>query len=244
MQNQKLNDNSSVLCDEHGVMSCLDSFNDEDTFRIELVDVSRDSRCTANLVGRKGNECLFFCLKSNVDSILTKLNKGDTLKIRASKRLEAGVIIAFYGVVQAHISEPFKLLLVKFPSKLTEVKIRKHVRHKANISSVLLFLNNKKPINCVIADISLGGCRIHFPSSSIDFYANEKVVVQVQIAQGFEPSLIEATVINKKLVDGETILGIEFMQETDDISAYIQCLEEVASLREADEKQYAMEIGK
>ena len=235
MQNRILNENYSDVCDEHAVISCLESFNDEDTFRIELVDVLKTIRCTANLVGRKGNECLFFCLKSNIDSILTKFNKGDVLKIRTSKCLESRAIVAFHSVVQTHISEPFKLLLVKFPSKLTEVKIRKHVRYKTNMSSELLFLNNKKSINCVIADISYGGCRVHSPSSSIDYYANENVVVEVQIAQGFEPSLIEATVINKRLVDGETILGLEFVQVTDEISAYIQCLEEVASLGESSE---------
>lgn len=222
MLNRKWNEKSTVVYEEDVVMSCLDSFSDEDAFSIELADVLKTNRFTANLVGRKGKECLFFCIKNNAESLLTKFNKGDILKIRASTKGSLEKIIAFESVVKLLLKEPFKLLLVRFPIRLVEMNLRKDMRYKAHMPSTLFFSNLDQSIDCIINDISLSGCNATLRNNKLVFSPNQRVVLNIYTNNEFSIMFLEGVIVNKKLVGHEISLGIKFFEGSGDLNEYIQ----------------------
>jgi pSer/pThr/pTyr-binding forkhead associated (FHA) protein/c-di-GMP-binding flagellar brake protein YcgR len=90
-----------------------------------------------------------------------QLTPEDTCKVRFSYDSK---VFTFETKILKNEDFPSPRLYLKYPEKISYVAYRKHTRYRTNLRAIVRKSIKDKPILCKVVDISLGGCKVSFPS--------------------------------------------------------------------------------
>lgn len=188
-------------------------------------------RCYMELVGMVSGShmILRFCGKSPVPNF--KVESGMAVACRLIMEDGFGECMGFRSQVLTVVSQPSKLVFVKFPERLEHKPLRSHMRAPMDLMAKLCLgeksiENNQWQTYGYIKDISLGGCRFQFSVEGRNIKVNNvDVVLCVDLPNVDKQFELNGLVQNSKVRQSEISLGIEFATDKNKIQ---QVLSQIA----------------
>ena len=145
-----------------------------------------------------------------------------------------GSVHSFFAEVEGHATRPTFLLFVSYPDRLTILDIREHNRVACTLPCVLH--NPQGAISGMIADLSMGGCRVIIPRTGNpnikDVVAGVALVLTTSLNPTCTPVPVTATVRSAEFAGPCLSCGMVFTNTPefmDDLGNYLQLLKNVSS---------------
>lgn len=191
----------------------------------------RAERCYMELVGMvSGSHMIFrFCGKSPAANV--KAEAGMAVACRLIMEEGYGECLGFRSQVLSVVSQPSKLVFIKFPERLEHKPLRTHSREPMDLMAKL-FLQEKtanpgQQWNTFgyIKDISLGGCRFQFSVEGNNITVNNvDVTLCVELPNVNKQFTINGLVQNSRVRQQQISLGIEFATDKSQIQQVLSAI--------------------
>ena len=145
-----------------------------------------------------------------------------------------GSVHSFFAEVEGHATRPAFLLFASYPDRLTILDIREHNRVACTLPCVMH--SPQGIINGMIADLSIGGCRMVIPRTGNpnvkEVVAGATLVLTTSLNPAGSPVPVTATVRSVEPVGPCLSCGMVFSNTPEfvvDLGNYLQLLKDVSS---------------
>jgi len=223
-------DSSQFLVDQPQIKNKLRCLPWGSLIEVQFL-LRKAERCYMELVGMVSGShmILRFCGKSPSPNF--KVESGMAVACRLIMEDGFGECMGFRSQVLSVVSQPSKLVFIKFPERLEHKPLRSHCRAPMDLMAKLSLTDKTKVDNQwqtygYIKDISLGGCRFQFSVEGRNIKVNNvDVTLCVDLPNVAKQYEICGLVQNSKVKHNEISLGIEFATEKSEIQ---QVLSQIA----------------
>jgi len=182
---------------------------------VELVDGG--IRFKSTLVGMKSGEYLIV-RSPEAQQVRNQIYEGSKIIARC---VHSGNIYGFRSKILCNVVHPaVRLLVLEYPRRVESVNIRKNPRVDCHLPAEIA--DHEQPVACVIADISLGGCKLLVKPSGIDDTfkpgVDRRIALQAPLLS-IEGDERLTGVIRNIRADGDMIvLGVSFVELSENIT--------------------------
>lgn len=173
------------------------------------IDDKREVTCS--FIGLKRNQYLLFELSlKSVDEVFMRRTNGTSIVVRGFSDVGEGHVVAFRSKVLKLLSTGVPLLFVQFPNKVESKPVRAYKRYKVDFKASIYIDNKMYPATLI--DISKAGCAVLIENEQIEIEKGAEVFIEPEI-QYIEKPYPKCFVVNKRMQNGNTILGIDLEHE-------------------------------
>ncbi|MGN0920926.1 MAG: flagellar brake protein [Cellvibrio sp.] len=157
------------------------------------------------------------CLPDRSVLVTVPKKAGQLLRFRSGQKVVIRFIVdngvgVFVSQVETQSADPYPLLHLIYPEKVTFKAIRNSVRVRTNLSAKIASSNGDEAVAVTIVDISETGCRI--VADHLELEESSPASLQLTInVQSISRVLNVACIVRSKLTDSggdQVVLGIEF----------------------------------
>lgn len=163
-------------------------------------------------------------------SVLVTVPKkaGHLLRFRSGQKVVVRFIVdngagVFITQVDIQTADPYPLLHLSYPDKVTFKGIRNATRIKVSLPATLVSVVDQRKIPCRLLDLSESGCRLEAAAESTSIGERVSLIVPVDI-QGIARELVIEGAVRSQIGNASLAVettavgfGVEFTQMDDDI---------------------------